>query len=145
MAHGRSIATCALATLFLAWRLPGHTQAIKNRSWRFPLRMLRFGKLSSLTKCFKLYRTREPASSLRICFFCGGICSGGYRFTSPGRRPDAATWRRHRQAWYKSGALPCMACHGATLEGNAAIGAPRLAGLPVTTTYAALDRITVGT
>lgn len=69
MAHGRSIATCALATLFLAWRLPGHTQAIKNRSWRFPLRMLRFGKLSSLTKCFKLYRTREPASSLRICFF----------------------------------------------------------------------------
>jgi cytochrome c553 len=29
-----------------------------------------------------------------------------------------------------NGALPCAACHGAQGQGNASIGAPRLAGLP---------------
>jgi cytochrome c553 len=29
-----------------------------------------------------------------------------------------------------NGALPCAACHGVQGQGNAAIGAPRLAGLP---------------
>ena len=43
-----------------------------------------------------------------------------------------------------TGALPCMACHGAGLRGNAAIGAPALAGLPVATTLAALDAIATG-
>ncbi len=109
------------------------------------LRMLRFGKLSSLTKCLRLYRTREPASSLRICFifvalFVLGV-AGSPRLDA-GQIPQlGADIVRHGT---KAGALPCMACHGATLEGNAAIGAPRLAGLPNATTYAALDRIAAG-
>jgi cytochrome c553 len=39
-----------------------------------------------------------------------------------------------------NGALPCAACHGANAQGNTAIGAPRLAGLPAaaTETYLAL-------
>jgi cytochrome c553 len=30
-----------------------------------------------------------------------------------------------------NGALPCAACHGVNGRGNASIGAPRLAGMPV--------------
>ena len=39
-----------------------------------------------------------------------------------------------------NGALPCAACHGQNAEGNSAIGAPKLAGLPATAieTYLAL-------
>jgi len=33
-----------------------------------------------------------------------------------------------------TGVLPCMACHGPDLMGNASIGAPRIAGLPAATT-----------
>lgn len=43
------------------------------------------------------------------------------------------------------GALPCMACHGTRFEGNASIGAPRLAGLPDATTLSTLDAIASGT
>ena len=32
-----------------------------------------------------------------------------------------------------SGALPCAACHGVQGQGNASIGAPKLAGLPAAT------------
>jgi cytochrome c553 len=39
-----------------------------------------------------------------------------------------------------NGALPCAACHGQNAEGNSAIGAPKLVGLPATAieTYLAL-------
>jgi cytochrome c553 len=43
-----------------------------------------------------------------------------------------------------SGALPCMACHGGHLQGNPAIGAPRLAGLDPAVTLAALKAIASG-
>lgn len=42
------------------------------------------------------------------------------------------------------GVLPCMACHGPDLMGNAAIGAPRIAGLPETATLAAFRAIAAG-
>ena len=42
------------------------------------------------------------------------------------------------------GALPCMACHGAALQGNPSIGAPPLAGQTAATTLAALDAIAAG-
>jgi cytochrome c553 len=42
------------------------------------------------------------------------------------------------------GALPCMACHGAALQGNPSIGAPALAGQPAATTLAELDAIAAG-
>jgi cytochrome c553 len=29
-----------------------------------------------------------------------------------------------------NGAMPCAACHGVNAQGNASIGAPKLAGLP---------------
>jgi cytochrome c553 len=43
-----------------------------------------------------------------------------------------------------AGVLPCMACHGQTLAGNAAIGAPPLAGLKQATTLSALAAIASG-
>lgn len=43
-----------------------------------------------------------------------------------------------------SGIVPCMACHGSHLQGNAAIGAPALAGLPQSATLAALASIADG-
>lgn len=42
------------------------------------------------------------------------------------------------------GALPCAACHGVSGEGNASIGAPRLAGLPAGAIDAALQRFASG-
>jgi cytochrome c553 len=42
------------------------------------------------------------------------------------------------------GALPCMACHGAALQGNPSIGAPPLAGEPAMATLQALDAIAAG-
>jgi cytochrome c553 len=47
--------------------------------------------------------------------------------------PDGETIALHGN---DSGALPCAACHGARGQGNAAIGAPRLAGQP----QAAIER-----
>lgn len=44
----------------------------------------------------------------------------------------------------RSGVIPCMACHGAHLEGNGSIGAPPLAGLPSRQILAALDAIAAG-
>lgn len=43
-----------------------------------------------------------------------------------------------------TGVLPCATCHGADLRGNAAIGAPAIAGLPATATLAAFDAIAAG-
>jgi cytochrome c553 len=43
-----------------------------------------------------------------------------------------------------TGALPCMACHGGHLQGNPAIGAPRLAGLDPSVIGAALNAIAAG-
>lgn len=43
-----------------------------------------------------------------------------------------------------SEAVPCMACHGERLQGNASIGAPALAGLPERQTLAALAAIAAG-
>ncbi len=40
-----------------------------------------------------------------------------------------------------SGVVPCMACHGLRLQGNAAIGAPALAGAPQDQTLTAFDAI----
>ncbi|MDE8346329.1 MAG: c-type cytochrome [Acidocella sp.] len=42
------------------------------------------------------------------------------------------------------GALPCAACHGVNGGGNAAIGAPALAGLPAPVIVAALSRFAHG-
>jgi cytochrome c553 len=43
-----------------------------------------------------------------------------------------------------SGALPCMACHGDHLQGNPAIGAPRIAGLDPSVTLPTLKAIAAG-
>jgi len=42
------------------------------------------------------------------------------------------------------GIIPCKVCHGMQLQGNAAMGAPPLAGLPEGTTIAALAAIAAG-
>jgi cytochrome c553 len=42
------------------------------------------------------------------------------------------------------GFVPCMACHGAGLQGNVSIGAPALAGLPESVTLPALAAIADG-
>jgi cytochrome c553 len=42
------------------------------------------------------------------------------------------------------GFMPCLACHGARLQGNASTGAPALAGLPARVTRAALAAIAAG-
>lgn len=60
--------------------------------------------------------------------------------TPPSAR-EGATIVAHGTA---SGALPCMACHGGHLQGNPAIGAPRLAGLDPAVTLAALKAIAAG-
>ncbi len=109
------------------------------------LRMLWFWKQLSLTKCFNAYRPGEPPSSPRICFLFVAafalVAAVSPRLGADQMLQLGAGIVSHGT---KAGALPCMACHGAMLEGNAAIGAPRLAGLPVATTYAALDRIAAG-
>jgi cytochrome c553 len=43
-----------------------------------------------------------------------------------------------------NGALPCAACHGANGAGNAATGAPALAGLPEAEIETALDNMAKG-
>lgn len=43
-----------------------------------------------------------------------------------------------------NGALPCAACHGANGAGNAATGAPALAGLPAATIATALANMAKG-
>jgi cytochrome c553 len=43
-----------------------------------------------------------------------------------------------------NGVVPCRACHGPRLQGNVAIGAPALAGLPAPVTLAALKAVAVG-
>ncbi len=43
-----------------------------------------------------------------------------------------------------NGALPCAACHGVNGQGNASIGAPRLAGLPAGVIVAALQGFAKG-
>jgi cytochrome c553 len=43
-----------------------------------------------------------------------------------------------------NGALPCAACHGVRGQGNAAMGAPALAGLPAATIEAALKSFASG-
>jgi cytochrome c553 len=43
-----------------------------------------------------------------------------------------------------NGVVPCRACHGPHLQGNAAIGAPALAGFPEATTLRALAAIAAG-
>lgn len=43
-----------------------------------------------------------------------------------------------------NGALPCAACHGANGAGNAATGAPALAGLPAGQIAAALTQMAAG-
>lgn len=48
------------------------------------------------------------------------------------------------QSGTASGALPCMTCHGAHLQGDASIGAPALAGMPESATLAALGAIAAG-
>ncbi len=43
-----------------------------------------------------------------------------------------------------NGALPCAACHGLQGQGNASIGAPRLAGLPVAAIETYLKQFAAG-
>jgi cytochrome c553 len=43
-----------------------------------------------------------------------------------------------------NGALPCAACHGAAGQGNTSIGAPKLAGLPVTVIETYLKQFAAG-
>jgi cytochrome c553 len=52
--------------------------------------------------------------------------------------PDGAALFAHGD---DHGVLPCAACHGAGAQGNASIGAPRLAGLPAAVIEQALARI----
>ena len=85
-------------------------------------------------------RRRRSESAFFVAAFVLGV-TGSPRLDAGQMLQLGADIVRHGT---KAGALRCMACHGATLEGNAAIGAPRLAGLPVTTTYAALGRIAAG-
>ncbi len=40
-----------------------------------------------------------------------------------------------------NGVLPCAACHGAKAQGNSAVGAPKLAGLPASVIKTALAQI----
>lgn len=55
--------------------------------------------------------------------------------------PDGATIFLHGN---DNGALPCAACHGVNAQGNASIGAPKLAGLPVDVVKALLARFANG-
>jgi len=55
--------------------------------------------------------------------------------------PDGRAIALHGNA---SGALPCAACHGVDGRGNAAIGAPRLAGLPAGVIVSALRDFSKG-
>jgi cytochrome c553 len=43
-----------------------------------------------------------------------------------------------------NGAMPCAACHGVNGEGNASIGAPKLAGLPAGMIESALKQFAGG-
>jgi cytochrome c553 len=43
-----------------------------------------------------------------------------------------------------NGAMPCAACHGVNGEGNASIGAPKLAGLPAGEIEAYLKQFAAG-
>jgi cytochrome c553 len=55
--------------------------------------------------------------------------------------PDGQQIALHGNA---NGALPCAACHGVNGEGKSAIGAPRLAGLPVGAIEGSLQRFAAG-
>jgi len=55
--------------------------------------------------------------------------------------PDGRQIALHGNA---NGALPCAACHGVNGQGNASIGAPRLAGLPAGVIVGALENFSKG-
>lgn len=57
---------------------------------------------------------------------------------------DAARGRQIVTHGTASGALPCAVCHGTDLAGNAAIGAPPIAGLQAPIVLKALDAIAAG-
>jgi len=44
----------------------------------------------------------------------------------------------------ENGAMPCAACHGVRAQGNASIGAPKLAGLPAASVKDDLARFAKG-
>jgi cytochrome c553 len=62
----------------------------------------------------------------------------GLAFAAP---PDGKDIALHGN---QNGALPCAACHGANGAGNAAIGAPALAGLPASVIQSALTQYAAG-
>jgi cytochrome c553 len=55
--------------------------------------------------------------------------------------PDGQQIALHGNA---NGALPCAACHGVQGQGNASIGAPKLAGLPAKTIEGYLKQFAAG-
>ncbi len=55
--------------------------------------------------------------------------------------PDGRQIALHGNA---NGALPCAACHGVNGQGNASIGAPKLAGLPAGVIVGALQNFSKG-
>jgi cytochrome c553 len=55
--------------------------------------------------------------------------------------PDGRQIALHGNA---NGALPCAACHGLQGQGNAAIGAPKLAGLPAAVIEGYLKQFAAG-
>jgi cytochrome c553 len=65
----------------------------------------------------------------------------GLAWGDPGAGPAGRDIVLHGNA---NGALPCAACHGAAGAGNAATGAPALAGLPAMVIPAALASMARG-
>lgn len=55
--------------------------------------------------------------------------------------PDGQEIALHGNA---NGAMPCAACHGVQGQGNASIGAPKLAGLPAITIEGYLKQFAAG-
>jgi cytochrome c553 len=64
-----------------------------------------------------------------------GLALAGVILTAAGPSPQGMDIVEHGSA---NGAPACMSCHGAKLEGNAALKAPALAGLPAATVLARL-------
>jgi cytochrome c553 len=76
----------------------------------------------------------------RIVFLAGVALMVG----AAGPAPDPSRGAAIISHGTSTGVLPCMACHGPDLMGNASIGAPRIAGLPAATTRAAFRAIAAG-
>ena len=111
------------------------------------------GKLGNNVVMQNIARTLSDSERRGVALYLAGlkpakhplnVVIAGGALLSSSQIVELSTGAEIVQSGTASGAMPCMTCHGAHLQGNASIGAPALAGMPENRTLAALSAIAAG-